>query len=164
MSAAPGNPGQTDTPRDPTEAVIDPQGAFWFTLPAGWQVQQQQPREDAMARDINSPDSYATLTTENVRDGFTLDEYMHVSLARVQQSYSQYLLTPDSVREITTGGKPARTYRLFREQGETRVRVLRFVVLNATAAYTITFIAPEANADVVAAQAQIVVDTFTFTP
>lgn len=143
-------------------AVIDPYGAFSFSLPAGWQVQQPAPQVDALERDTDVLAPYATFATENVREGLTLDEYVRVSLARVQESYPQYHLTPDSVQETVMGGIPARTYRMYSEQGGTRIRVTRFVVLKANMAYTLTFIAPEADADAAAAQAQTVVNTFTF--
>lgn len=109
------------------------------------------------------PRQYATLSTEIVRDDVTLDEYVTVSLARVQQNHPQYRLDPATVQPITLGGKPGRTYSLSDEQGGVPIRVMRFVTLDANVAYMFTLIAPETDADAFAAQAQVMWDTFTFT-
>jgi len=158
-----GQAGEPVTPPGAASTVIDPYRQFWFSLPPGWQVQQPPPTEDALELDMPFPRQYATLSTEIVRDDVTLDEYVTVSLARVQQNHPQYRLDPATVQPITLGGKPGRTYSLSDEQGGVPIRVMRFVTLDANVAYMFTLIAPEADADAFAAQAQVMWDTFTFT-
>jgi len=167
----------TATAAPTARVVTDPNGRFSFTLPANYrQVGPNETFPGAWLR-IGTPLLGFTSTTTTganiiisseqitpTGNPRLLDDGVAMLRSQLPQASDQITMGTDPIQSFTLGGQDARSYDFFYTTPQLQAHGVQVITLVGNTVYYLTFIAPEANNDVLQRDRQSVVSSFAFLP
>jgi hypothetical protein len=140
----------------------DPQDRVSFVIPAGWHTEQPQAAGVLAQLIADVPRGNVNISTESVRGGTMLDEYVAATLQQIRQHYPDLQMTPAGLQPAMLGNQSARRYDFISNQQGVRVSITQIIALNGTAAYVLTLTSAEQDAPALIGEAKVLIDTLSF--